>query len=178
QMQWVVIIGMVVGVRILNGIADSNPDLAVIIRPIVYLYMAFAISTWVISPVYNVLLKFNPYGKYALSKKERTSANFIGISFAVGLLSFIAYFTGGYDIFLLSGIYGISMMIPLGSMLTPVKKNSQGILIGAAALLAVLGAMEILQVLSSGGLSALSNIYIFGVIGYQFGANALIMRDN
>ncbi|WP_333820973.1 tetratricopeptide repeat protein [Ohtaekwangia sp.] len=174
--QWAVILGLYFGVKILRGIAASNETLGVFLYPIIYLYTAFAISTWVITPLSNLFLRLNVYGRYALTEEETNSSNFVGISLLLSIIGFIAYLFTGNFLFIMLGIFGIAMMIPLSSMYNPVKKSRQNILMIYAGILAFIGFGAMYEFISTDEVGVLAPVFIFGVVIYQWVANALIMR--
>jgi tetratricopeptide (TPR) repeat protein len=174
--QWIVILGMWFGVRILRAIAETNPGLAMIITPIIYLYFAFAISTWLIEPLSNLFLRLNIYGRFALTKNEIQSSNFVGISLLIGAFGGIMYLSTDDLLHLMILIYGLSMMIPLASMFNPPKEKSKKVLIAYTIGLAVVGLLSISFQASTGDPSILAPVYIFGVVIYQWVANAMVIR--
>jgi len=174
--QWAVIIGLYIGVRILNGIAKTNDTLGMFITPIVYLYFAFALSTWIIEPLSNLFLRLNVYGRYALTKSETRSSNFVGISLVVGLIGGLLFLITGNLTSILTLIFGVTMMIPLASMFNPRKPANQKMLIAYTILLMVIGLIEIAQSAQSDTTTILSSIYLFGMVAYQWIANALSIR--
>jgi tetratricopeptide (TPR) repeat protein len=174
--QWAILLGLYFGVKFLGKIADSNPGLAVILNPIVYLYLAFAVSTWVITPLSNLFLRLNVYGRYALTKEETRASNFVGIALLVGLAGFGIYLFKDELLYVLVGVYGISMMIPLSSMFNPEKKRNQTILMGYAIALGVIGILAIAQCAATGEVGILFPVYTFGVLAYQWVANAFVIR--
>ncbi|HEY9046275.1 MAG TPA: tetratricopeptide repeat protein [Ohtaekwangia sp.] len=174
--QWAVIFGLYFGVRLLRGVAASNETLGYILYPVIYLYTAFALSTWVITPLSNLFLRLNVYGRYALTDEETTSSNFVGISFLLGIIGFIAYLFTGNFLFAMLGIYGVAMMIPLSSMYNPVAKNKQTILMAYTGAMALAGVGAMYWYASTGEIGTLATVFFFGIIAYQWIANALIMR--
>lgn len=173
--QWFVLIGMYLGFRVLRSIAETNPSLAPFLLPLVYLYFSFAISTWVITPVGNLFLRFNIYGRYALTEDEINSSNFVAFSLGLAVIGvFLFIFNNIFGLPLI--VFGIGMMIPLSSMYNPFKSNHRRILIGYTMLLAVLATLEITLIALSGQESLLGIIFVFGVFAYQWLANAFIIR--
>jgi tetratricopeptide (TPR) repeat protein len=88
--QWAVILGFVLGRRALAGVAQSNPALAPFIMPVLILTFGFLIMTWIASPLFNFLLRFNKFGRLALSKEERFESSVIGSCFVIAAVSFVA----------------------------------------------------------------------------------------
>jgi tetratricopeptide (TPR) repeat protein len=89
--QWVIILGFVFGRGILAGIARSHPALAPFIFPVLGLTLAFLMLTWISSPLFNLLLRFNRFGRLALSRDQRIASNWIGGSFLLAVFSFVAF---------------------------------------------------------------------------------------
>jgi len=174
--QWVVIIGLYIGIRILDTLAESNERLGMFLKPIVYIYIAFAISTWIITPLSNLFLRLNVYGRYALTEKAIRASNFVGVSLLIGILGGIVFLINGALLYLLILIFGVSMMIPLASMFNPEKKSSRNILIGYAIVLGLIGAFVLFQCAVTGGVGDAANVYVIGAIAYGWIANAMVMR--
>jgi tetratricopeptide (TPR) repeat protein len=175
-LQWAVILGFYFGSRLLNIISESNPSIKPFLTPIIICYTVFAISTWVISPLSNLFLRLNAYGKYALTEKEIKSSNFVGVSLVVGLVGSILYLFNPIDLFFLLAFFGLTMMIPLSSMLRPSKTKNQNILIAYTSLLALVGVCSIGLEAIGLYISLVFTLYLFGLIAYQFVANALIIK--
>lgn len=175
-LQWGIIIGFYVGSRILRGIAASNESFAPFINPIIFLYTLFAISTWVINPLSNLFLRLNVYGRYALTREETKSSNFVGIALLVGLTGFALLLIMDHPLFFMIGLFGLTMMIPLSSMFIPYKQRSKNILIAYAAGLAGIGIVAMVQLVVTGDMGLLAGIYLLGIFAYGWVANAMIIR--
>jgi tetratricopeptide (TPR) repeat protein len=89
--QWVVIVGFVFGRGILASIAHARPALAPFLVPVLVLSFAFLMLTWISSPLFNLLLRLNRFGRLALSPEQRIASNWIGGSFLLAALSFGSY---------------------------------------------------------------------------------------
>jgi len=174
--QWIFIVGIYIGIRILDAIADNNERLGTFLKPIVYLYIIFAISTWIITPLSNLFLRLNVYGRYALTEKAIRASNFVGVSLLIGLLGGIIFLFNGTLLYLLILIFGVSMMIPLASMLNPQKKSSQNILVGYTILLGLIGVFVLLQCAFTGELGVAATVYMIVAVAYGWVANAVVVR--
>jgi tetratricopeptide (TPR) repeat protein len=174
--QWAVIIGLYFGARILRGVAENNATLALFITPVIYLYILFAISTWIIGPLSNLFLRLNVYGRFALTDEETQSSNFVGISLAVGGFGGLLFLFTNDFLYAMLLIYGLTMMIPLASMFNPAKERSKQILVGYTILIGLIGLGAIMDQAFSYGVGILGTIYIFGILAYQWIANAMIIR--
>jgi len=175
--QWGVIIGFYLGVKILRAVADNNETLRPYLIPLIVLLSLIAFSTWVITPVSNLFLRINAYGRYLLSKKEIASSNFVGISFIIFLLGVGSYFITADDKFLTIAVFGFSMMVPFGVMFSP-SKYKHSLLIYAIAMAAI-GIGAIAMTFSTGEIfNALTPVYMIGFVAFQWVANYLMIKES
>jgi tetratricopeptide (TPR) repeat protein len=175
--QWGVIIGFYLLVRGLRAVANNNPSIEPYIFPLIVLLMLIAISTWVITPISNLFLRFNPYGKFLLDKKEKMSSNFVAASFVVFLIGILLYFALKDERYLPVAVFGFAMMLPLGVMFSPSRyKNA---LVIYTIILAIAGVLAI-GMTFSGNESAnlLTVIFILGFIAFQWVANYFMIRED
>lgn len=76
--QWGIIIGGVVGIRVLRNLADANPDLKPFYWPLLGAYVGFVLMTWLAEPLFNLLLRLSRYGRLALSREQVLTSNYVG----------------------------------------------------------------------------------------------------
>lgn len=175
--QWAVIIGLYIAFRFLNSLAENNEALRPYLTPVIIAFAVFAFSTWVITPVSNLFLRLNTFGKYLLDKNEIRSSNLVGISFLVFAAGLIAYFITGDIRWAPVAFLGFTMMIPL-SVLFSVSKSKNTITIYTAALL-VTGIAAIVTTFKTGELyNGFSTIFVIGFIAFQWLANYLRIRES
>lgn len=149
QYQWAFIIGIYVGYRVVRGIANSNPDLAPYLQPLLYAYIFFALSTWFFEPISNLFLLLHPYGKFLLSKEEKRSSQLVGGMLLIGLAAFGIHFFAGLENenYLLLGMGSIAMMIPLSAMNGGRTDNDKKLLRGSTIGLGLAWIWGLLEVL-------------------------------
>ncbi|MEJ8803520.1 tetratricopeptide repeat protein [Pontibacter sp. H249] len=176
--QWGVIIGFYIGQRVLRSIADSNEALQPYLTPLVVLLALVAFSTWVITPISNLFLRFNKYGQLLLDKAEKKSSNFVAVSFAVFVIGAILYFATTEDKYLALAVFGFAMMVPFSVMFSEAKYKYS--LLIYSAVLGLIGVGAVAITFSNGILfNLLSVLFIFGFIAFQFVSNYLtIKQDN
>ena len=85
--QWGIILGAYFGNQILRALAQANPDWAPWILPLQILYIVFALMTWIASPLFNLLLRLNRFGRMVLSREQIVASNWIGLVLLMALLS-------------------------------------------------------------------------------------------
>ncbi len=93
--QWAVILGFVFGQKLLAGLKEAVPALAPFITPILILGFAFLLMTWIASPLFNLTLRFNRFGRLALSREQKTQSNWIGACFCLAVVFFVLYLRSG-----------------------------------------------------------------------------------
>lgn len=178
KVQWAVIIGFYVGSRIVRIIGEKYPSLQIITTPLIVLYVLFALTTWIITPLSNLFLRLNVYGKYALNKDEIQCSNLVGMSLLLSIVSGIAFFIVGKVFLLLLCIWGFTMMIPISGIYNTLKKGrSRNILKFYAITIGLVGLLAMFAYLISGdATNTLSTIYLIGIIIYQWIANAILIK--
>lgn len=175
--QWRVIIFFYIGYRILNYIARQSETLRPFLTPILIVLAIFAFSTWIMSPISNLFLRLNVYGRNLLSKNELKSSNFVGLSILILLLGGVLYFMFGEQVWLAVAIFGFGMMIPSSVMFSPTKyKNS--LLIYAGVMFAI-GSIAIIKTFNTDILTNdFSIVFMVGLVLFQWFANFLLIDEN
>ena len=84
--QWGLIIGAYVGYQILLKAANAYPDWRPLLWSIAIAYVAFTFMTWVASPLFNLMLRLNRFGRHALSRDQRVASNWVGGMLLAALL--------------------------------------------------------------------------------------------
>jgi tetratricopeptide (TPR) repeat protein len=110
--QWMFILGFYFGRKVLGAISEQNPSLRPIILPILILSGAFVIMTWIADPLFNTFLRFNRFGRLALSREQTVASNLIGGAVVLSLLCFAGIFIFRDGRFVLAGILTGLMVLP------------------------------------------------------------------
>jgi len=84
--QWAVILIGYFGYQFLRGLARKSPELAVWVQPVLWLYIAFAVMTWIAIPLFNLMLRLNRYGRLALSRQQIVASNWVGLCMLTALV--------------------------------------------------------------------------------------------
>lgn len=170
--RWVFVIGMYVAYRIVLYLAKTVPALAPFLYPIVALYVVFALSTWIAKPLSNLFLRLHPLGKHALTSDEKTGSNVAGIFALLGILSMIALFATGMELFTNLAIVSFGMLVLSGGAYSVPAATSarRNLLLYSAAMLACGLAWAV------GGVEATFLVFVLGVFFYSFVANYFISK--
>lgn len=111
-----ILIGGYLGYRILAGIAESYPSWAPYIQPLLVIYIAFAIMTWISSPLFNLVLLTSRFGRLALSKEEVKTSVLVGVCLLGAVALVIASFGTGAQEFLVGALACALVVPPLSAI--------------------------------------------------------------
>lgn len=177
NLQWGVIIGFYVLTRFVKKTAEVDGPLQTILYAAYALLILFALSTWLITPLMNLYLRTNSYGRHMLDDEEIKSSNLVGISLLVALISggvYLATFTAGW---LALTVFGFTMMLPLGLVFTESKpKNIFKLFPLVMGVIGILGTGHIFSINSYN--TPFFLLYVISFIGFQWGANFFMIREN
>lgn len=178
QAQWGVIIGFYIGSRVLRGVASAVPALRPVIIPLIVLYSLFALSTWIITPLSNLFLRLNRFGRYALDEEEITCSNYIGISLLIAAISGLLYLVIPTPALLILAVLGLSITVPVsGTFAAARQSKGRRILKFYTSAMIVAGLLSMIWSFESGNpINLFGIVYIIGFILFQWIGNALIMK--
>jgi len=175
--QWGVIIGFYVGFRVLRAIASSSESLRPYLTPLIIALALIAFSTWVMKPISNLFLRFNPYGQLLLKKSEKISSNFVAGSLATFLLGALLYFIFSDEKFLTIAVFGFTMMLPFSVMFSPSKYKNTFLIYSIA--MTGIGLIAIGLTFTTGELfNIASGVFILGFVAFQWLANFFLIRED
>jgi tetratricopeptide (TPR) repeat protein len=175
--QWGVIIGFYFGLKALRTIAKHNESLQPYLTPLIVALGVIAFSTWIITPISNLFLRFNKYGQLLLDKKEKMSSDFVAISFGIFIVGLLSYFALSNEKMLTIAVFGFTMMLPFGTMFSP-SKNKNRLLI-YTIVLAVVGLTAIGLTFSTGELfNSMTAVFVFGFVAFQWVANYMLIKED
>jgi tetratricopeptide (TPR) repeat protein len=184
QLQWVVILGGFLGMRILRAFSDSNPEWKPYVLPIQILYLIFVFLTWTADPLFNLLLRVNKFGRMVLNREEITASNWVGsfVGLALVCLGLAAF--GIKDFLFGAMVFGFSV-VPLAAVFKCQPGWPRRAMTGYTAVVAASGIGMFTLLMFSGGLSEenrvgavvpLMIVFFGGVLLSGWVANILISR--
>ncbi len=177
--QWVFIIGSYIALRLLGNLADNNEALKPYLVPIIALIVIFFISTWIFSPLMNLYLMTNKFGRYTLSEQQKNTSTFVGIALLISLIALLTYtLLLPNEGILALALFSFLMMIPLGSMFIPERKDAQKKLKLATIVIGVLMAINVVIGINENSFFTTFTIIPVGLlVGYQWYVNYLTIRE-
>ena len=166
---WAFIIGSYILYRIILHFSETYPALF----PLVYFILALFLLTWLITPLSNLYLKFNKYGKLLLDKDDKTMAVQVGITLSIALSSLlVGWFTDSNTFFTLGAIAAF-LSIPFSTYLNPTAEKTRSKLKSFTIALVVLG---IFSALTNLGLFFL--LFVVGIFAYQIYYSSLVIKES
>jgi tetratricopeptide (TPR) repeat protein len=180
--QWGIILGAYVVYQVLRGMAESNADLQPYIDPLLILYMAFAVLTWLADPLFNLLLRLDRFGKYALSDDQVRSSNWVGACLFAAIALLATYFLTGIDELITGALAFGLLLIPVSAVHRCDRGWPRQMMTYYTLALLVLAVVAIGSAFVPGGRSsAFSPIaglcavfFLLGTLGSAFVANGLM----
>jgi tetratricopeptide (TPR) repeat protein len=140
---WGFIIGGYVASRVLSEFAKANPQWGPYIWPVLGLYFAFVLMTWIAVPLFNLLLRTNPLGRILLTRQQVAAANWFGGALLLALVSLASWLIFRVEALLLLAIVAGLMVIPISSSLGIEPGRRRTILVSYTWLLAACGTLLI-----------------------------------
>jgi tetratricopeptide (TPR) repeat protein len=111
------VLGIVIGQQVLVSLTKSIPALESVTPWIIFGYLALVWFTWVAPTLFNLVLRFDKFGRLALSDEERRNSTVVGIYVLIGIgwpiADAILFGFAGLWIF---GVPFLLALIPLNGM--------------------------------------------------------------
>jgi tetratricopeptide (TPR) repeat protein len=182
--QWAIVIGGLLGYNLLRNLADRSPGLAPFIWPILGVYIAFALLTWLARPFFDLLLRLNRFGRLALSREQVTASNAVGACLLAAAASAAAGLALDADVFLALAIFFGLLLLPVAGTFKCPAGWPRRIMTAYTALLIAAGVLFFVLAFLAGPLAiasapALMNKlamgFFAGIFLSQFVINGLLM---
>lgn len=132
--QIMILIGLVVGFRLLRVLAASVHPLLVV--PVALAYYLFVFGSWLSNPLANFLLLRDPVARLSLDPAEKTEGAVMGLLFFGGLIGLVAGFSIGLNALAVAG--GVMMLAALPASMVFTNPSMKGRVLFSAVALAVL----------------------------------------
>jgi tetratricopeptide (TPR) repeat protein len=176
--QWIFIIGLIVGINVLREISRNVPALAPFLSIAVILYFIFVFLGWTAEPIFNLLLRFDKFGRFALSENEIAASNIVGLLLMGAAINCFLFFVPLKGILIdhyipfFAAIYFALMIMPTAG--TFAKRSSRGkkilgiytILLGLEGALAVVSFSLVLNLFVP-----LSVFFVLALVSFTWMAN-------
>lgn len=190
RVQWAILVGGYFGYRFALDQVHANPSLGKYLWPLIVAYCIFAALSWLADPLFNLMLRLHPYGKYALFPEQRLSATLTGITLLIAILAAIAGWYAGSELILIAALFTAFLVIPVsvifrcspgwprwtmaGIAIALILVLLSAVFLGLLGIhLETLGITDQEQIALNASLN-LCRVYIYGVLISSFAANYLL----
>lgn len=144
--RWAVVLGGFLLFQLADRCGEIYPAWSPLLRPITWAYLAFAYCTWAANPLFELALMTDPRGRFALSPRQRASALACAVPLALCVFSVIAYAFTGTALLLLIALQSVYVVPLLHNAVLTANPRHRRILLGAWALVALLGIVSLVLV--------------------------------
>jgi tetratricopeptide (TPR) repeat protein len=173
--RWGIIIGGYIVMRMLRGAGQANPDLLPWVTPILVLYFVFVLLTWFAYPLFNLLLRFNKFGWYALHRDQRSASNWFGACLALFAAGLVAEFAFGFPLGIFVAGFAIGMALPLVTIYSCDIGWPRQMMKLFTAAMALVGIVAIAgMALDIAAAATLISVFVVGFIATPWLANYLV----
>ncbi len=187
--QWAIILGGYFGFRLTAGLAAANPGLAVVLLPLKFAYIVFALMTWLAQPLFNLLLRLNRFGRLALSREQIVASNWVGACLGLAVVCVVGWLLAGLTGPLIMGALVFGMLaLPVSAVFNCAAGWPRRVMAGYSGLLAAVGLVAFGGELMTAGQArgepnglrelagAAFGLFVLGIFLNNFVANYLLSR--
>jgi Tfp pilus assembly protein PilF len=111
--RWAVIIGGIVGFRVLRVAVEENPPLGTVAYPLMAAWVLFVLLSWVGAPLSDFVLSLDSVGRRLLDADQRAGGRAVAAILAFAALCAAAGIVTGSDPALFTGMLVAFLVIPL-----------------------------------------------------------------
>jgi tetratricopeptide (TPR) repeat protein len=113
RVRWAIVVGGLLGIRMLAGTLASIPVLNLLVGPLVIAYFLFIFLSWTADPLFNLLLRLNRFGRYALTREDVVASNWVGGCLLAALVALAALPLTGNVGFVVAAILLAGLVLPV-----------------------------------------------------------------
>ncbi len=175
--QWLLILGLFFGGRVVRALLRSNPALWPVLGPVMAFYLFIVFGSWIANPLSNLLLRLNPFGRLALNRAEKAAANIVGGCLVAAVCGLAAYAMTSNAGWIVLAIVSAFLLIPVGGAARAHGSRAFPPLLVTAALLGACGlASALLVFIGTRTGDLLFAVFLLGTVVYAWGANILFTK--
>lgn len=162
------VFGIYILIRILRYVAESVPAIEMPVLIIVVCYSIFALSTWIITPLTDLIFRFNKYGKHLLSGEEKKATNYSMFSLLAAVLNIALFFVTSDLLYLFGALGGVALLIPISRLnSSPFSKQNATTQKIVWGIFALYGIVEIALLTESDFTLQAFGVYGIALIAFQ-----------
>lgn len=142
QMQWYFLVGAYLGFQFLLRLNGNHPEWSNWLMPLIIAYVGFALMTWIATPLFNLVLRLNRFGRLALSREQIVTSNWVGLC-VLGAVAFLGGYFSGVFPFSNGPLFGalacVFMIPPLSNIYNCAPGKPRNLIILVAAAMGLVG---------------------------------------
>ncbi len=159
NMRWGLVIGLVL-------VANVFP----IVLPI---YLTLVFFTWFSTTIFDTLLRFNQYGKHALSEEQIKTSNYFAGCLALGALVLIGGAVMGDVSIMIAGGIVLGMLFPISKTFVLANKQGRKKSMRYMTIVGIVGLVALGFQFLAPEFDFFLNAYALGIVGYTWYVNFL-----
>lgn len=174
KLQWGIVIGSYFFSRFLNNLLRGSEGTSWGLVLLAVVFYLFVYLTWTAHPVFNLLLRFDRFGRYVLSRDERIATYWFG-PFAAAAVATLGWWAVSRDALpLLATLLLAALSICIAATFQR-QQRARLILAGGTALLTLVAGLVMVEVMAGPVFAAGSamSLFVMGFLGLQILANVL-----
>lgn len=172
--QWLLILGLFLGMRALRSLADAYPQLAPFVTPIAACYLVFCLLSWILNPLFNTFLRFHPFGKFLLSNKQKWASNLIAGLIAVAVAAAgLQIVRGDYPSSIVAALIPLFLMLPISLAFDVDRGWPQVVSIVCAVAMTLIALLSLLLLVTNGPWQPPYLLFILGILVLSIVGNIL-----
>ena len=177
RQQLVVMICWILGLRLI--FAYSGESWPALTLGMMGGYFSFVLMTWLIEPLFNVVLSFDAHGKYLLTPVEHRDARHMGLLLSLGIALVMAGLLSPFTSLLLGGSLCLFMLIPLSGTQSTTHAPHRSFLSYYTLFLALLAAGTVMSWALGAHNAFLFSLISFGIawLAFSWTANLLYLKS-
>jgi tetratricopeptide (TPR) repeat protein len=176
--QWLLILGLYFGGRIVSGILRAYPGLWPVLGPVMVVYVAVVFGTWIADPLSNLVLRLDPFGRLALNRVETIASTIVGGCVAVGTIAVAVFAITDNESWLNVAMICGFLLIPIGGAVKGYGSRAYRPLLIASALIGACGVGAAVLSFTPMPLAiVLFGVFLAGTILYAWVANFVLLKD-
>jgi tetratricopeptide (TPR) repeat protein len=170
KLQWTFVLGTYFVSRYIGSLARSGGPLSWIAWPLVIAFYLFIYLSWTSGPMFNLLLRFDRFGRMVLSRDERTATNWFGLCVLLILVS-CGFWAAGWEIGIFGAIAGAMLSVCVAMTFNRTGRKRVGFAIATFVMAALAaGGIALLFAGNEDGFALLTAFFV-GFLGMQIAAN-------
>jgi tetratricopeptide (TPR) repeat protein len=176
RFQWAFILGIFFAVNMTRSVSESQPEMKWLWFPLLGLFYTFVYLSWTAQPMFNLMLRFDRFGRHVLSPDQRRAANWFGGVFALAVGSVVWWLTTKNENGFYCAIVFAILSICVAATFSRTGRHRVILATSTAVLAALAAGAGLLTMANNSAGMVLITAFTLGFIAFQLIANTLVMK--